>query len=163
MQCAKQPPRIVLCEYYICEYLRACSKFSESWRQLKKSKDWWRKEKFNHKIINQTVADICKFITDSCGEVREYMKLEHHARHEGLQVAGHALLRWWEPARVCARSFDERVGDNSIGGDDVHGPTTAFQWMLCLSNRYTTSYGCCDLVERVTRPLGHLSCKQSKN
>jgi hypothetical protein len=24
-----------------------------------------------------------------------------------------------------------------------------------LSNRYTTSYGCCDLVERVTRPLGH--------
>jgi ABC-type nitrate/sulfonate/bicarbonate transport system ATPase subunit len=24
-----------------------------------------------------------------------------------------------------------------------------------LSNRYTTSYGCRDLVERVTRPLGH--------
>jgi hypothetical protein len=25
-----------------------------------------------------------------------------------------------------------------------------------LSNRYTTSYGCRDLVERATRPLGHL-------
>ena len=24
-----------------------------------------------------------------------------------------------------------------------------------LSNRYTTTYGCRDLVERVTRPLGH--------
>jgi hypothetical protein len=46
------------------------------------------------------------------------------------------------------------VGNNSIGGDDVHGPTTTFPRM-CLSNRYTTSYGCRDLVERVTRPLGH--------
>jgi hypothetical protein len=35
--------------------------------------------------------------------------------------------------------------------------------MLRLSNRYTTSFGCRDLVERDTRPLGHLSCKQSKN
>ena len=34
---------------------------------------------------------------------------------------------------------------------------------LRLSNRYTTSNGCRDLVERVTRPLGHSSCKQSKN
>ena len=40
------------------------------------------------------------------------------------------ITNWWEPARVCARSFDERVGDNSIGGDDIHDPTTAFQWML---------------------------------
>ena len=46
------------------------------------------------------------------------------------------------------------VGDNSIGGDDVHGPTTTFPRMR-LSNRYTTSYGCRELVERVTRPLGH--------
>ena len=38
------------------------------------------------------------------------------------------------------------VGDNLIGGDDVHGPTTTFQWMLLLSNRYTTSNGCHDLV-----------------
>ena len=37
------------------------------------------------------------------------------------------------------------MGDNSIGGDDVHGPTTAIK-MLRLSNRYTTSYGCRDLV-----------------
>jgi hypothetical protein len=42
------------------------------------------------------------------------------------------------------------VGDNSIGGDDVHGPTTTFPRMR-LSNRYTTSYGCHDLVERVNR------------
>jgi hypothetical protein len=42
------------------------------------------------------------------------------------------------------------VRDNSIGGDDVHGPTTTFPRMH-LSNRYTTSYGCCDLVERVNR------------
>jgi hypothetical protein len=35
--------------------------------------------------------------------------------------------------------------------------------MLRLSNRYTTSFGCRDLVERDTRPLGHSSCKQSKN
>ena len=47
-----------------------------------------------------------------------------------------------------------RVGDNLIGGDDIHGLTTAFQ-RLRLSNRHTTSYGCRDLVERVTRPLGH--------
>jgi hypothetical protein len=46
------------------------------------------------------------------------------------------------------------VGDNSIGGGDVHGPTTTFPRMR-LSNRYTTSYGCRYLVERVTRPLGH--------
>lgn len=67
--CAKQPPGTVLCGYYVCEYLRACSKFSESWRQLKKSKDWWRKENFDHKNINQTEADIYKFITDSCMHV----------------------------------------------------------------------------------------------
>jgi hypothetical protein len=35
--------------------------------------------------------------------------------------------------------------------------------MLRLSNRYTTSNGYRDLVERNTRPLGHSSCKQSKN
>jgi hypothetical protein len=52
---------------------------------------------------------------------------------------------------VNARSFDERVWNNSIGGgDDVHDPTTAFQKTLRLSNRYTTSYGCHDLVERDT-------------
>ena len=47
------------------------------------------------------------------------------------------------------------VGDNSIERDDVHGPTTALPGMR-LSNRYTASYGCRDLVERVTQPLGHL-------
>jgi hypothetical protein len=42
------------------------------------------------------------------------------------------------------------MGDNSIGGDYIHGPTKAFPTMR-LSNRYTTSYGCHDLVERVNR------------
>ena len=46
------------------------------------------------------------------------------------------------------------VGDNSIGRDNVHSLTTTFPRMH-LSNRYTTSYGCRDLVERDTRPLGH--------
>jgi hypothetical protein len=46
------------------------------------------------------------------------------------------------------------VGDNLIGGYDVHGPTIIFSRMH-LSNRYTTSYGCRDLVERVTRQLRH--------
>jgi hypothetical protein len=35
---------------------------------------------------------------------------------------------------VIARSFDERVSNNSIGGgDDVHGPTTAFQRRCALA------------------------------
>jgi hypothetical protein len=35
---------------------------------------------------------------------------------------------------VIARSFDERVWNNSIGGgDDVHGPTTAFQSRCALA------------------------------
>jgi hypothetical protein len=35
---------------------------------------------------------------------------------------------------VNARSFDERVWNNSIGGgDDVHGPTTAFQRRCALA------------------------------
>jgi hypothetical protein len=54
------------------------------------------------------------------------------------------------------------VGDNSIGGDDVHGPTTTCPRMR-LSNRYTTSYGCHDLVERVNRHYDTRSCEQSKN
>jgi hypothetical protein len=35
--------------------------------------------------------------------------------------------------------------------------------MLHLSNQYTTSNGCRDLVERNTRPLGYSSYKQSKS
>jgi hypothetical protein len=58
-----------LCGYYACEYLKACGKFSNSWRQLKKSLNWWKKEKVDRRSITQTVADICKFVTDECGEV----------------------------------------------------------------------------------------------
>jgi hypothetical protein len=57
------------CGYYACEYLRACRHFSHSWRQLKKSLDWWRKKNVDRKSITRTVADICKFVTDECGEV----------------------------------------------------------------------------------------------
>jgi hypothetical protein len=54
------------------------------------------------------------------------------------------------------------MGVNSIGGDYIHGPTTTLLGMR-LSNRYTTSYGCHDLVERVNRHWGTHSCEQSKN
>jgi hypothetical protein len=71
VQCTKQPPGTVVCGYYACEYLRACSRFSHSWRQLKKAQRWWEKEKIDHKSITQTIADICKFIMDSCVQVGE--------------------------------------------------------------------------------------------
>jgi len=65
LQCAKQPPGTVLCGYYVCEYLRACNKHNQSWRQLKKGIDWWQKEQnTNHHNFDQTVADLCKFVTD---------------------------------------------------------------------------------------------------
>jgi hypothetical protein len=66
MQCAKQPVGLVLCGYYTCGYLRACGSFHQSWWQLKKSKNWWRKEKVDIRKITQTVADICKFVMDEC-------------------------------------------------------------------------------------------------
>jgi hypothetical protein len=69
MQCAKQPEGSLLCGYYACEYLRACGSSHHSWRRLKKSQNWWRKEKVDSKNITQTVADICKFVTDECCEV----------------------------------------------------------------------------------------------
>ena len=69
MQCAKQPEGSVLCGYYACEYLRACGKFNNSWRQLQKSQSWWEKETIDRRNITQTVADICKFVTDQCCHV----------------------------------------------------------------------------------------------
>jgi len=69
MQCAKQPERSVLCGYYACEYLRSCGSYNHSWRQLKKSIGWWRRERVDSISINQTIADICKFVTDDCCHV----------------------------------------------------------------------------------------------
>jgi hypothetical protein len=69
MQCAKQPEGSVFCGYYTCEYLRACGRYSKSWRQLKKSQWWWEREKIDHKTITRTVGDICKFVTDECCHV----------------------------------------------------------------------------------------------
>ena len=60
---------MLICEYYTCEYLRACSRFSHSWHQLKKAQRWWEREKINYKSITQTIADICKFIMDSYVQV----------------------------------------------------------------------------------------------
>ena len=71
VQCAKQPHGTLVCGYYTCEYLRVCSRFSHSWRQLKKTQRWWEREKIDHKSINQTIADICKFIMDSYVKVGE--------------------------------------------------------------------------------------------
>jgi hypothetical protein len=69
MQCIKQPEGLVLCGYYACEYLRACGAFTHSWRQLKKSLEQWQKEKVDSRNITQTIADICKFVTDKCCHV----------------------------------------------------------------------------------------------
>lgn len=67
--CAKQPEGSLLCGYYTCEYLRACEGYSHSWRQLKKSIGWWRRERVDHATITQTVSNICKFVTDECCHV----------------------------------------------------------------------------------------------
>ncbi|XP_066338503.1 uncharacterized protein [Miscanthus floridulus] len=68
---AKQPLGTVVYGYYACEYLRACNRFSHSWRQLKKAQRWWEREKVDHKSITQTIVNIYKFITDSCMHVGE--------------------------------------------------------------------------------------------
>ena len=66
MQCAKQPEGSVLCGHYACAYLRACKSYSQSWRQLKKSVGWWKRKRVDNSAITQTVADICKVVTDEC-------------------------------------------------------------------------------------------------
>jgi hypothetical protein len=71
MQCAKQPYGSVLCGFYVCEYLRTCTRFSTSWRQLKKAQGWWRREKVDQNF-RQTVADICKFVTEATHEARTF-------------------------------------------------------------------------------------------
>jgi hypothetical protein len=65
---------------------------------------------------------------------------------------------------VIARSFDERVWNNSIGGgDDVHGPTTAFQRRCALATDTPPPMAVTILWSVTSWPLGHSSCKQSKN
>ena len=65
---------------------------------------------------------------------------------------------------VIARSFDERVWNNSIGGgDDVHGPTTAFQRRCALATDTPPPMAVTILWSLTPWPLGHSSCKQSKN
>jgi hypothetical protein len=65
---------------------------------------------------------------------------------------------------VIARSFDERVWNNSIGGeDDVHGPTTAFPRRCALATDTPPPMAVTILWGVTPWPLGHSSCKQSKN
>jgi hypothetical protein len=65
---------------------------------------------------------------------------------------------------VIARSFDERVWNNSIGGgDDVHGATTAFQSRCALATDTPPPMAVTILWSVTPWPLGHSSCKQSKN
>jgi hypothetical protein len=75
VQCAKQPYDSVLCGFYVCEYLKTYNKFSSSWRQLKKAQDWWRREKVDQDF-KQTVADVCKFITESVHEGNTFFNWE---------------------------------------------------------------------------------------
>ena len=69
MQCAKQPEGLVLYGYYACEYLKACGKFNNSWRQLQKSQSWWENETIDQRTITQIVTNICKFVTYQCCHV----------------------------------------------------------------------------------------------
>jgi hypothetical protein len=77
----------------------------------------------------------------------------------GAGVRPVMCTRW-----VIARSFDERVWNNSIGGgDDVHGPTTAFQRCCALATDTPPPMVVTILWSVTPWPLGHSSCKQSKN
>jgi hypothetical protein len=44
-----------------------CTRFSSSWRRLKKAQGWWQREKVNQNF-RQTVADICKFVAECAHE-----------------------------------------------------------------------------------------------
>jgi len=71
VQCAKQPYGSVSCGFYVCEYLRTCSRYSSSCRQLKKAQSWCEKEKVDPRF-RQTVAHICKFIIEAAHEGRTF-------------------------------------------------------------------------------------------
>jgi hypothetical protein len=62
VRCSRQPIGLLLCRYYVCEYLRQSGKFNISYKQLKNGQDWWQKEGVTHKNITQTIANICGFI-----------------------------------------------------------------------------------------------------
>ena len=83
MKCSKQPHESVLCGFYVCKYLRACGKFSISYKQLTKSLDWWRKERVTEKNFTQTIADICSFISHKCVHVgRVFFNEESEVAYE---------------------------------------------------------------------------------
>jgi hypothetical protein len=71
VQCTKQSYGSVLCGFFVCEYLRMCTRFSSSWRQLKKAQGWWKKEKVD-KSFKQTVADIRKFVHEAALEGKAF-------------------------------------------------------------------------------------------
>jgi len=75
VQCAKQPYGSVSCGFYVCEYPRTCSRYSSSWRKLKKAEGWWEKETIDPQF-RQTVADICKFVTEAAHEGQTFFNKE---------------------------------------------------------------------------------------
>jgi hypothetical protein len=75
VQCAKQPYGSVLWGFYVCEYLRTYNRFSSSWWQLNKAQGWWRREKVDQNF-RQTIADICKFVTESAHELNTFFNKE---------------------------------------------------------------------------------------
>ena len=92
MQCAKQLDGSVLCGYYACDYLRRRREYSCSWRQLKKSTGWWRRQKVDKTIIKYTISDICKFVTDECCSVDG--KVFNHESELATELKYKSLRNW---------------------------------------------------------------------
>jgi hypothetical protein len=104
----------------------------------------------------------------------QHITKAHILRPKGLSYGlmdPHAVSTWSLGSNPLMRTryslfqiFQWEGMDNLIGGWRWHSrPDYSLPRMPRLSNRYTSSNGCCDLVERNTQPLGHSSCKQSKN
>ena len=92
MQCAKQPEGSVLCGYYACDYLRHCGEYSRSWKQLKKSTGYWRRQKMDKTIIKYTISDICKFVIDECCSVDG--KVFNHESELAMEPKYKSLRNW---------------------------------------------------------------------
>jgi hypothetical protein len=52
-----------------------CSRYNKSWRQLKKAQGWWQREKGDQNF-RQTVANICKLVTESAHEGNTFFNMQ---------------------------------------------------------------------------------------